>query len=213
MLDVHAPEHPITSAREFLFHLFTITCGLLIALGLEDAASAIHHRSERREAEASIREEMQQNRKDVLAGKDGLDAQIKNMRHLLIYVQARSLNQPADPAGIQLDFTEGSLPDAAWRTASSTGAVSYMPYAEVERLSAAYKEQDLLQTTAEQALDDFLQLGAFMPPQGVGAKLNPAPAEAQAALPYVRRTLAHLEGMYAVGRGLLSSYDEALDGK
>ena len=208
MLDVHAPEHPIGGVRDFFLHLFTITVGLLIALGLEDAVTAMHHRHDRREAETSVREEIDHNRKDLLDAKPTILAEIKGMRALLAFAQARSLNQPGDSNGISASFKEGSIPDAAWRTATSTGAVSLMPYGDVERFSAVSKEQDLLQSTAEQPLNDYLELGSFAPQKG--ALLNVTPDEARAALPYVRHTLAHLEGMYDVGAGLLTSYDEAL---
>lgn len=211
MLDVHAPEHSISNVREFFIHLFTITCGLLIALGLENAAEAVHHRNERKEAEASIREEMTQNRKDLAASKAELVNEIRNMNTLLAFATARSLNKPTGPGDFQnIVFREGPIPDAAWRTANSTGAVSFMPYSEVERFAAAYKEQDLLQTTAEAALNDFLELGALAPRPANGAKLDVTPELAQQSLPYIRRTLAHLEGVYAVGMGALASYDDAL---
>ena len=209
MLDVHAPEHSIGGVRDFLIHLFTITCGLLIALGLEDAAAAMHHRHDRKEAEASIREEIIENRKGLLEAKPQVLAEIKGMQALLAYVKARSLNQPADTTGLTMNFSEGTIPDAAWRTATSTGVVSFMPYTEVERFSTAYKEQGLLQTTEEQTLNDFLELGSFLPPDH-RAKLDTSPESARAALPYVRHALAHLQGMYAIGTGLFTTYDEAL---
>ena len=209
MLDVHAPEHRLGGVRDFFLHLFTITCGLLIALGLEDAATALHHRSERKEAEASIREELTENRKGLLEAKPNLLAEIQDMQAVLSYVEARSQNHPADPSKLRLSFREGSIPDAAWRTATSTGAMSFLPYDEVERFSAAYKEQDLLQTTAEQTLNEFLELGPFVP-QNKQAKLDMSPELAQSALPYVRHALAHLEGMYDVGAGLLDTYNDAL---
>ena len=208
MLDVHAPEHPINGVRDFFLHLFTITVGLLIALGLEDAATAMHHRHDRREAETNIREEITRNRNGLLEEKPTLLAEIKGLQALLAFVQARSLNQPGNSNGISVGFHEGSIPDAAWRSATSTGAVSFMPYGEVERFSAVYKEQDLLQSTAEQTLNDYLELGSFSPQRG--ALLHVTPDEARAALPYVRHALAHLEGMYDVGAGLLESYEQAL---
>ena len=55
MLDVHAPEHRIHGTRDFFLHLFTITIGLLIALGLEASVEALHHRHQRQEAETLIR--------------------------------------------------------------------------------------------------------------------------------------------------------------
>ena len=169
----------------------------------------MHHRHDRKEAEASIREEITENRKGLLEAKPQILAEIKGMQALLVYVKARSLDQPADATGLGIDFSEGSIPDAAWRTATSTGAVSFMPYTEVERFSAVYKEQDLLQTTEEQTLNDFLELGSFLPPDRK-AKLDTSPEAAQAALPYVRHALAHLQGMYAIGTGLFATYNEAL---
>ena len=209
MLDVHAPEHPIGTVREFLIHLFTIAVGLLIALGLENAAEAVHHRHQRQEAEAMIREELGDNRKDLLAAKPVLESEIKNMQATLAFVQARSQHQPGPPGALDMRFHEGTLQDAAWRTANSNGAISYMGYAEVERFSATYKEQDLLQTTAEQTLNDYLELGSFAPQKRRDLETM-SPEVATAALPYVRHALAHLEGMYFVGVGTLGGYDAAL---
>ncbi len=65
MLDVHAPEHGINGVRDFFLHLFTITVGLLIALGLEAGAEALHHRHQREEAEATIRREISENHDEL----------------------------------------------------------------------------------------------------------------------------------------------------
>ena len=91
-----------------------------------------------------------------------------------------------------------------------TGTLSLLPQQEVERFAAVYKEQDLLQTTAEQALNDYLEPQSFAPATKTST-LDLPPSTAQSALPYVRHTLAHLEGMYAVGAGLLNAYDRALE--
>lgn len=58
MLDVHPPHEPVHGPRDFFLHLFTITIGLLIALGLEASVEALHHRHQREEAEAKIRQEI-----------------------------------------------------------------------------------------------------------------------------------------------------------
>jgi hypothetical protein len=58
MLDVHAPEHPVHSYRDFFLHLFTITIGLLKALGLESAVEWRHHVHVGDEAEANIVSEL-----------------------------------------------------------------------------------------------------------------------------------------------------------
>ena len=62
MLDVHAPHSPTHTWKDFFLHIATITVGLLIAVGLEQAVELFHHRHQReqliedlnREAEVRI---------------------------------------------------------------------------------------------------------------------------------------------------------------
>ena len=209
MLDVHAPEHPIGNVREFLLHLFTITCGLLIALALENAAEALHHRHERKEAEAMIRQELEENRAGIQAGGPVVASELKSLQALLSFVQARSEGSHEPPtAQLKINFTEDELQDAAWRTASSTGVLAYMEYAEAERFAAAYKEQDLLQETLERTLTDYLQLTSL----GTRASdlANVTPQRAAEALPYLRKAMGDLTGVLAVGQGTLRAYEQAL---
>jgi hypothetical protein len=62
MLDVHSAPHAAHGWRDFFVHIVTIVIGLLIALGLEQFAEGIHHRSEVREARDAIAQERVENR-------------------------------------------------------------------------------------------------------------------------------------------------------
>ncbi|HVG92287.1 MAG TPA: hypothetical protein VNB54_12420, partial [Alphaproteobacteria bacterium] len=42
-MEIHHPESPIHSTREFLFHMFTVVLGILIALGMEGVVEWAHH--------------------------------------------------------------------------------------------------------------------------------------------------------------------------
>jgi hypothetical protein len=86
--------------------------------------------------------------------------------------------------------------------------LSYMDYAEVERFSEAYKEQELLQTMEEKALDDYLQLMPIL--VDTAGKGEVSQEAAKDALPYVRKIVAHLNGMLAVGTGAIGAYEDAL---
>ena len=209
MLDVHAPEHRLSTTRDFFIHLITITVGLLIALGLENSVEALHHRHQRKEAERLIREELTQNQKDLTDSAAGLKTEIDNMHKIVSYVEARAAGKDGDATGLSIAFSEGSLADSAWRTASSTGVLSYMDYTEVQHFSDAYKEQDLLQKTAEEALDDYLHLASFVKDQD-GHLNNLSQEDAVSSLPYVRSALGHLSGMYFIGQGTMGSYKVAL---
>lgn len=208
MLDVHAPEHGIQGYRDFFLHLFTITIGLLIALGLEGGVEALHPRHQREEAETLIRREIKNNLRSLRDGAPTAIAELHQMQTVLETLEARAHSQPGVLHEEDFSFHEAPMQDAAWRTASSTGALSYMDYGQVERFSDAYKEQTLLQTMEEQALDDYLQLMPILSHHGgVGVV---SPETATAAIPFVRRVIAHLSGMLAVGSGTIGTYEAAL---
>ena len=208
MIDVHPPEHGIHGFRDFLIHLLTITVGLLIELGLEASVEALHHRHQRHEAEATIRQELQQNREDLMKAQGSIQLEMRNMEAILNFLEARSQGQHGDPSGLTLVMHEGPLHDAAWRTAASTGVLSYMDYGEVEKYALAYKEQDEFEAMEIQALNEYLQLDSFVvngfDPQHV------SPDDVKAALPEVRHALALLGGMMDVSRGAIMAEDDAL---
>jgi hypothetical protein len=89
------------------------------------------------------------------------------------------------------------MQDSAWRTASSTGALSYMDYAEVEKFSDAYKEQDQLQAMEQLTVNDYLQLGPVLAHHAEDMTQE----RARDALPYARSAMGHLSGMYFIGEG------------
>src|SRR3984957_11446020 len=149
MLDVHAPHQSPFGMRDFFVHLLTITAGLLIALGLEASVEAMHHHHQRKEAETLIREELRKNKEDLekaAQGDHGIPAERQNMARFITMTRA-AINGQQFPADQKMDlgFHEEEIPDAAWRTASTTGVLEYMPYEEVERFADAYREQALLQ--------------------------------------------------------------------
>jgi hypothetical protein len=208
MLDVHAPEHGINGARDFFLHLFTITIGLLIALGLEAGVEAIHHRHQREEAETLVRREIENNLNKLQDGAPQAIAELHQMSRVLQTLEARAQSQPGALNEKDFIFHEAPIQDAAWRTAASTGALTLMNYAEVERFSDAYKEQALLQTMEEQALDDYLELVPILANHGKEGVVSPETASA--AIPFARRVVAHLSGMLDVGAGTIGTYQAAL---
>jgi hypothetical protein len=207
MLDVHPPEHGIHGMRDFFLHLFTITVGLLIAIGLEQSVEVLHHRDQRKEAEAMIRQELQANRKILHESAPELKREIDGLRTVLQNLEGWSAGQPQPPMQeSEFAFREGPMQDSAWRTANSTGVLSFMDYGEVGKFSDAYKEQDQLQAMEELALNDYLQLVPVL----ASHEKDMSPGRAQQALPYARNAMGHLSGMYFIGAGTLGSYDEAL---
>lgn len=61
-MEIDLPRAPIESVKDFFIHLFTITVGILIALGLEQSLEAYHHYQLANEARANIVSELQDNK-------------------------------------------------------------------------------------------------------------------------------------------------------
>jgi len=60
MIDIHPPQHGSITRRDFFIHLFIVVLGILIAIGLEQTAEAVHHAHERRQLRADLRTEAEQ---------------------------------------------------------------------------------------------------------------------------------------------------------
>jgi len=67
MLDVHAPHSPLHGTKEFFFHLFTITVGLLIATQIESCVEWRHMCTWRRRHAHLYAFEIQKNFDDLKA--------------------------------------------------------------------------------------------------------------------------------------------------
>ena len=208
MLDVHPPEHGIHGFRDFFLHLFTITVGLLIAIGLEQSVEAIHHRHQRREAEETIRQELRENRDTLMRARNVMMVEQTNLVLILDFLKARLQNRVADASGLNLQFNEGALQDAAWRTANTTGVTTYMDYKQVQAFSVAYKEQTQFEEMERNALIEYLKLDSFVV-KGFDPR-NVTPDDMKAALPVVRNALADVGGMLDISRGTLEAYAAAL---
>ena len=172
-MDIHAPHHPIESKRDFFLHLFTITCGLLIALGLEGLVEMAHHHSLVVEARANIRRELDDNQKAT--EKDVRSVQEDEARFRKNLDTERALRDNPNMHGtIQATFNWNSTYDSAWRTARDTGALAYMPYAEVQRYADVYGQQEIANTTAVQL---FRQQTEAIAPVFSGSDFSKMPKE------------------------------------
>src|SRR5271154_1933823 len=190
MLDVHPPHAKIHGFRDFLLHLFTITVGLLIALALEGCAERWHHRELRKEADANLRQEIRDNAKEIASAHIANASEQANLKKVLEFLEARKENRDYDIHEITLGFTIGDLKDSSWKTASATGALSYMEYDHVQRYAAAYRLQDKYSALQDQTINEYLQLQSYII-YGFDPKKLTA-SDAESAELDARRTLTHL---------------------
>ena len=139
-MDIHAPEAAIHSWRDFALHLIVITIGLFIALSLEGLVEYVHHRNLVREARENIRQELEDNHKaaqeDIAHTETDTKLIQENIKTLRVM-----LKEPKGHHSLNFRMQFNNPDDAAWRSARDTGALSYMPYKEVQGYADLYTLQ------------------------------------------------------------------------
>ena len=164
-MDVHAPHHSIGGWKDFFVHLVTITVGLLIAVGIEGCVELHREHKLVREARETMREEIEHNSgqmKDAVAKLDQQKAVMKKNIDTLTRIQENPKDKAAQDAQINAEFSIVGLRETAWKTAQTTGALSFMPYAEAQRYSDVYGTQkDFLDQEDKILEDEALFLGVM----------------------------------------------------
>jgi hypothetical protein len=160
-MDIHPPHHPINSVRDFLLQIFTVTCGIVIALALEGVVVGWHDtrllRATRQDFAAEIGENAAKV-EQVRAAATGDAAWIKGA---LAYGEARLKHQDTKPLQLIGGRTFPTLADSAWETAQATQAVRLMRFDEARAVAAAYNQQAEVNLISGQALNQWVGIAAY----------------------------------------------------
>ncbi len=208
LLDVHPPHEPIHGVRDFFLHLFTITIGLLIALGLENLAERVHQHHLRDEADRNLQQELRDNEHELDTTRAAAKTEEANLTAILGFLGEREQNKHADIHNMSLNFTSGSLSSASWQTASATGALSYMSYERAEQFAGVYQVQDIYSRLTERTLDQFLKLQSYVAGGVDPTKMSPE--DARLAATDVRQTLSNVQALDQIGGELRQKYEQTL---
>ena len=211
-MDVDVPRHPIESRRDFFIHLFTITCGLLIALALEGLVEWSHHMSLVHEARMNIRQELENNKDAANKNLASIEKQIATTKaDLATEHRMQRLNK--QPNGLKnfhgslsFSFEWSSISDAAWQTARDTGALGYMKYADVQGYAEVYSDQAQVQSAEEAIYSD--DANAYAPlaaadnnadamPDGELQHMIDATSDAYTHLTFLKQLTTQLRDTYA----------------
>lgn len=159
-MDVHPPQQPIHTLKDFLLHLLTITIGLFIALSLEAGIEAAHHRHLVRDARKSLRREIEGNHKlytknahDVALNRDQLTRDIDLLRELR---NGKKLETPS----LSWAWAWDSYADSAWKTARESGAVPFMDSRWISTYTWIYGQQEYVNSTALALLNEETRASA-----------------------------------------------------
>jgi hypothetical protein len=196
--------------RDFVLHLTTITIGLLIALSLEGIVEWQHHRHLVHDAEASLHAEIKGNAANIdgtLADVHKRQATLKHDVSVLNYIAANG-KYPEDKH-MQVDFQIIAFDSVAWKTAQSTGALSYMPYDLAQDYSSIYMQQDLVTAAQQQAArDSVLAIGPFI--NEPSDSLPPSREQAQSIVEKIEVLQGQLILVDSFMQGLSSGYKDFL---
>ena len=203
VIDVHPPHEPIHGWRDFLLHLLTITIGLLIALSLEGLVEWQHHRHLVHEAEASLHTEIENNARALADTITALHKNQDDLKHDVTVLKYIIKNHKApDHNNMTLGLGIRTFDDVSWKTAQSTTALAYMPYAQVERYSDIYSTQSELNDAERQAARDaIISLAPFMNID----KEDPDPTEGQAN--EIKQKIETLQGQLTLVDALMNHLD------
>jgi hypothetical protein len=214
-LDVHAPHHRIEGWKDFLIHLLTITVGLLIAVGIEGCVELHHEHKLVREARETMREEIQHNSNEMKDAVVKLDQQTETMKKniaVLTRIQENPKDKEAQNAQIDVNFSIIGLRETAWKTAQTTGALSFMPYAEAQRYSDVYGSQKDFLDQQDKILEDEAQFFGMMAKTNFGHN-GITPEQASLALERFGVWRAHLAYLYVMGKVTAQTDAAFLEGK
>jgi len=215
MVDIHPPQGPIHSFKEFFLHLLTVILGILIALSLEGLIEWRHHRSLAEEARSNLTVEVRENRQLLTGGLAAAPAAEERLKATIETIEAYRKNHRDDRTS-KLDWSFGLFPlsATAWSTAASTGALGYMDYSEVKAYTRAYVLQEEFLTMQQSTLGKWLDLQKWLArrdPKGGLSNLNneeltQIEADASAAL-------LHTETEEQIAKDLVQQYAKVLGEK
>lgn len=132
-MDIHAPERPIASLKDFGIHIAIVTIGILIALGLEGVRESIHAHALVRETRAQFRAELQNSHAQMAEEMKRVTAGDIRLNKLASSAPAMAREHPeqvlAELKAVQnpnFFFATNS-----WQAALSSGALAHMSTDEV----------------------------------------------------------------------------------
>ena len=156
MLDVHPPPHAAHGWRDFFVHIATIVIGLLIALGLEQFAEAIHHRRQLSEMRDAIAEERAANERVFAITTDMFRRETKRFQTNLAVLQYLQQHPGAAPdtwpGKISWHTYITAFSTAAWQSAQNLGVTARMAPREVRQLEQLYHALNVVQASSTEQL-------------------------------------------------------------
>jgi hypothetical protein len=193
---------------DYLFQFITITAGVLIALLINGLVEWSDNRALVAQARATIEQEIAANKKDLDVTLVGVAGDLKRFDNAIAFAGDMLTAKKTSINELKLYLNFADVSSAGWRSAERTGALSHMPYSEVQRYSLIY---DLQEQYTEQQRAMILQLAsasAFL--SGDFNPDNPNPRDLEAFRDRVLQLRSMLNIHEQMAKRLTERYAEAL---
>ena len=207
-MEIHPPEGPIHSLKDFLLHLSMIAIGVLLALGAEGLAEHVHNRHLVREAKENILGEIQDNHKTLQDNLPKLLSNEQQLKTLLETLAKVRIDRQVQVPDVDLNLNMLILDDSSWKTAGTTGALGLMSYAEVKDFASDYEVQDNANRLSQQLMDYWLSMTAV---NGDLSKLSDQ--QLDDLTHRIQLSLSHLQAVENICRSLDEEYVKRLHQK
>lgn len=164
MPHVHAPHGEVGGWRGFVTHIAVVAIGLLLALGLEQAAGAVHHAFERARLEAEMRltfqSDLRRAESDIRV-LNGLRAYLIDLRNAVNVRIAGGTGPAPSASDPRNDVYAPPLNLGSYEAAKSNGSVSLLELNRVRLYDRIEFQQDLMLRSFHQFYDTLGEIRAF----------------------------------------------------
>ena len=162
-MDIHPPEGPTRSFKDFAIHILIVTIGILIALGLEGIRATEHEHDLRVETRKMFSDELQGDLDKLVRERDN----VREKSGLLDGVLRDFPQLVKDPDELQkrVDHLQPSFygfRGTGWGAASASGVLAYMKNDEANRFAEAYSDIAEYQPLSRQAVLDWTATKSFL---------------------------------------------------
>ncbi len=161
-MEIHAPEGPTRSFREFSIHILIVTIGILIALGLEGIRETIHEHHSLDVTRKTFQWELKEDLGHMTL--ETANVQQKNAALDSVLHDYDQLVRSPDQLQKRVDSLEPSFylfGRNAWTTATASGVLNYMEPEELSRYSEAYTDIEIYQPISRNAMIDWAATKGF----------------------------------------------------
>ena len=181
-MEIHAPEGPVHSFKDFLIHISIVTLGILIALGLEGLREAVHNRHLVRETRENVHTEMELTLQRAHLECDSVLRYHESIDRLVSAMPTLAKQHPEQfLSTLNAESNHGYFLAAnSWEAALSTGVLAHMPTAEVS--AYAYAAQAVRRYSA---LQDQVKLAETRTKSYAGAHPQPMPDQVTQEMEYL----------------------------